>query len=125
MVQLCYTRSSMSLPSTSTRSTFPRTRSAAAGHKRFQRMKIQRFSVTNVTSYRERVDFTFDRRLNILIGPNGGGKSNLQKTLALVLCNFFLLQYEFKRDDNEAKVEPLALWTKRALERSLARFAGD
>ncbi len=42
-------------------------------------MKIRRFPLKNVTSYRERVEFAFDDRLNILIGPNGGGKSNLQK----------------------------------------------
>lgn len=88
-------------------------------------MKIRRFVVKNVTSYRERVAFAFDDRLNILIGPNGGGKSNLQKMLALVLSNYFIHQYEFKHDDNEAKVEPVSLWTKRVLERALPPFLGD
>ena len=49
----------------------------------------------------------------------------MQKALALVLSNYFIHQYDFKSDDNEAKVEPVALWTKRALERSLPRFIGD
>jgi predicted ATPase len=88
-------------------------------------MKIRRLVVKNVTSYREPVTFTFDNRLNILIGPNGGGKSNLQKILALVLSNYFIHQYEFRRDDNEAKVEPVSLWTKRVLERALPPFLGD
>ena len=88
-------------------------------------MKIRRLVVKNVTSYKESVTFTFDDRLNILIGPNGGGKSNLQKILALVLSNYFIHQYEFKRDDNEAKVEPVSLWTKRVLERTLPPFLGD
>ncbi len=88
-------------------------------------MKIRRFAIKNVTSYRERVAFSFDERLNILIGPNGGGKSNLQKALALVLSHFFIHQYEFKLNDNEAKVEAVSLWTKRVLERTLSPFLGD
>ncbi len=88
-------------------------------------MKIRRLVVRNVTSYKEPVTFGFDDRLNILIGPNGGGKSNLQKILALVLSNYFIHQYEFKHDDNEAKVEPVSLWTRRVLERALPPFLGD
>jgi putative ATP-dependent endonuclease of the OLD family len=88
-------------------------------------MKIRRFVLQNVASYRDRVAFTFDNRLNILIGPNGGGKSNLQKTLALVLSHYFIHQYDFKRDDNEAKVEPVSLWSRRVLERALPRFLND
>jgi len=66
-------------------------------------MKIRRFALKNVTSYRERVTFEFDDRLNILIGPNGGGKSNLQKALALVLSNCFIHQYDFKSDDKRSQ----------------------
>lgn len=88
-------------------------------------MKIRRFALKNVTSYRERTTFDFDPSLNILIGPNGGGKSNLQKTLALVLSKYFIHQYDFKRDDNEAKIEAVDLWTRRVLERTLPRFIDD
>ncbi|MBM3530836.1 MAG: hypothetical protein FJX62_22390 [Alphaproteobacteria bacterium] len=51
-------------------------------------MKIKNMSITNVTSYNEETAFEFDDHLNILIGPNGGGKSNLQKILAVVLSQF-------------------------------------
>jgi putative ATP-dependent endonuclease of OLD family len=88
-------------------------------------VKIKRFAVKNVTSYKERTEFVFDERINILIGPNGGGKSNLQKILALVLSKYFIHQYEFKYSDQEAKIEPIDLWTRRVLERNLARFIGD
>jgi predicted ATPase len=88
-------------------------------------VKIKRFTVKNITSYKERTEFAFDERINILIGPNGGGKSNLQKILALVLTKYFIHQYEFKYSDQEAKIEPFDLWTRRVLERNLARFIGD
>ena len=88
-------------------------------------MKILRFVMKNITSYKERIEFAFDGRLNILIGPNGGGKSNLQKALALILSKYFIHQYDFKYDDREAKVEPVDLWTKRVVERNLAPFIGD
>jgi predicted ATPase len=88
-------------------------------------VKIKRFTVKNVTSYKERTEFVFDQRINILIGPNGGGKSNLQKILALVLSNYFIHQYDFKSNDQEVKIEPIDLWTRRVLERNLAPFIGD
>lgn len=88
-------------------------------------MKIKRFSIKNITSYKEKTEFIFDERINILIGPNGGGKSNLQKILALVLSTYFIRQYEFKYSDDEAKIEPIDLWTRRVLERNLARFIDD
>ena len=88
-------------------------------------MKIKRFQIKNITSYRDRTEFFFDRGINILIGPNGGGKSNLQKTLALVLSKYFILQYDFRRNDQETKIERIDFWNRRVLERSLARFVTD
>jgi putative ATP-dependent endonuclease of the OLD family len=88
-------------------------------------VKIKRFTVKNVTSYKHRTEFVLDERINILIGPNGGGKSNIQKILALVLSKYFIHQYEFKHSDQEVKIEPIDLWTRRVLERNLARFIGD
>lgn len=88
-------------------------------------MKIRRLTIRNVTSYRKAVEFVFDGRVNIVIGPNGGGKSNLQKTLALVISKFCIHQYDFKFDDREAKIEAVDLWTKRTLERTLTKFVGE
>jgi putative ATP-dependent endonuclease of the OLD family len=88
-------------------------------------MKINKLSIVNVTSYKNRTEFVFDARINILIGPNGGGKSNLQKILALVLSKYFILQYDFRFSDEERKIEPIDLWNRRTLERSLERFMGD
>jgi predicted ATP-binding protein involved in virulence len=35
----------------------------------------------------------FDHRINILIGPNGGGKTNLQKIISLTLSKYLIHQY--------------------------------
>lgn len=88
-------------------------------------MKIRRFLLQNITSYRHRTVFSLDARLNILIGPNGGGKSNFQKTLALVLSTYFIHQYEFTANDQEHKIAPVDLWTKRNLQRKLARHLDE
>src|SRR5467141_1674139 len=88
-------------------------------------MKIKRFRLTNITSYKEPTEFAFDDRINILIGPNGGGKSNVQKALAMVLSTYFIQQYEFKSNDQEVSIEPFVLWNRRALERELSRFFQD
>lgn len=87
-------------------------------------MKIKRLSVCNVTSYDNNVTFTFDNGLNIMIGPNGGGKSNLQKILAMVLSTFFIPQYEFKSNDNEVGITPLELWNRRQLRKVLQEYLG-
>ena len=88
-------------------------------------MKIRRLVIKNVTSYRERTEFVFDNGLNILIGPNGGGKSNLQKILALVLSKYFILQYDFKYSDEERRIDAVELWNRRVVERTLERFVDD
>jgi predicted ATPase len=88
-------------------------------------MKIKRLAIKNITSYRLRTEFVFDSRLNILIGPNGGGKSNLQKIIALLLSHHFIRQYEFKYSDDERRIDPIDMWNRRQLERTLSRFVGD
>jgi predicted ATPase len=53
-------------------------------------MQLKSLSITNVKSFRETTLVTFDGSLNILVGPNGGGKSNLLDTITTVLHHFFL-----------------------------------
>ena len=88
-------------------------------------MKIKRLIVRNVTSYRERNEFVFEEGLNILIGTNGGGKTNLQKILALTLSKYFILQYQFTRTDEDARIEVSDPWTEKALRRAFPKFVGD
>jgi len=88
-------------------------------------MKIRKISITNVTSYDQTVTFSFDDKLNILIGPNGGGKSNLQKILAMVLTQFFFRQYDFQENANETTIKPVDLWGRKQLQEKLDRFFGN
>ena len=87
-------------------------------------MKIRKLTIKNVTSYNEETAFEFDSRLNILIGPNGGGKSNLQKILAITLSTFFLHQYDFTQEDGKNTIKQVNRWDRRALRESLDRFLG-
>lgn len=88
-------------------------------------MKVKRLIIQNILSYKERTEFVFDNTINIIIGPNGGGKTNLQKILALTLSKYFIHQYDFQYNDQEASIRRLDPWTKRVLERNLPRFNGD
>src|SRR5262245_24733779 len=88
-------------------------------------MKIGRLKIKNVTSYRAESEFIFDSQLNILIGPNGGGKSNLQRIVAVVLTQFFVRQYQVRNADNATTLEPFELYNRRVLADTLSKFHGD
>lgn len=90
-----------------------------------QKVKIRRITLKNIKSYKDETTFSFDDRLNILIGPNGGGKSNLQKIIALILSTYFIHQYDFKEDGDEARIEQINLWNPRVLRQNLDRYFGD
>jgi len=48
-------------------------------------MKIKQLSIHNVTSFRDPVDLKLSNSLNLLVGPNAGGKSNLLDILTLTM----------------------------------------
>lgn len=48
-------------------------------------MKIRRISVENVRSFLERTELSIDNDIAIIIGPNGGGKTNLLDTITIIL----------------------------------------
>lgn len=56
-------------------------------------MRIIRLEITNVKSFQDKVDIQFDPQFNILVGPNGGGKSNFLDILLIILKRFFLYSY--------------------------------
>jgi predicted ATPase len=81
--------------------------------------------VENVASYRERTTFDFDNAMNILIGPNGGGKTNLQRIVALTISKYLIHQYQFVRDDNNVRIERHDPWNERALKRAFPPYMGN
>ena len=48
-------------------------------------MKLIDLQIKNVKSFNDQELISFDEKFNILIGPNGGGKSNLLDIVTIVL----------------------------------------
>ena len=53
-------------------------------------MKIQKLVLQNVKSFRDEVTIEFKKGLNVFIGPNTGGKSNLMDILNISLGYYFI-----------------------------------
>jgi putative ATP-dependent endonuclease of the OLD family len=53
-----------------------------------QTMRIKRLAIENVRSFLDRREICFDGQICILIGPNGGGKTNLLDTLVIMLRRY-------------------------------------
>lgn len=53
-------------------------------------MNIENLIIKNVKSFGEEVTIDFQDNLNIFIGPNAGGKSNLMDILNILLAHFFV-----------------------------------
>lgn len=88
-------------------------------------MKVRRIAITNITSYRNRTEFIFDNGINILIGPNGGGKTNLQRIIALTLSKYFIHQWQFRSDNNTSGVEVIDPWLNRNLQQAFPKHVDD
>ena len=56
-------------------------------------MKITKFTIKNAKSFGEETVLNFNSDLNIFIGPNAGGKSNLLDVLNFTLNYFFLYSW--------------------------------
>jgi predicted ATP-dependent endonuclease of OLD family len=57
-------------------------------------MKIQKLTLQNVKSFRDEVSVEFNKGINIFIGPNAGGKSNLMDILNISLCYYFIYPWK-------------------------------
>jgi putative ATP-dependent endonuclease of the OLD family len=53
-------------------------------------MRLRRISIENVRSFLDRVDLTFEADIAVLIGPNGGGKTNLLDTVTTTIRAYLL-----------------------------------
>ena len=85
-------------------------------------MKVRRLKVENVRSFLEPAELVLDGYIGILIGPNGGGKTNLLDTLVTVLRWFLLTSWSSRPEANEQFSRRLVfeqnnIWNANLLER--------
>ncbi|MEH2331100.1 AAA family ATPase [Nostoc sp.] len=93
-------------------------------------MKITSITIKNVKSFKDKTKIVFDDKLNILIGPNGGGKSNILDIITIVLRNFLLLGYRIQNTSfdniNFFKViNQYAAFQHINMHQELDKFSGD
>jgi predicted ATPase len=51
-------------------------------------MRLRRVAIQNVRSFRERAELSLEGPMTIVIGPNGGGKTNLLDTVVIMLRRY-------------------------------------
>ncbi len=68
-------------------------------------MRISRISLQNIKSFRYSTEIVFNPNINIFIGPNGGGKSNLMNTLSWVLNSHFYRPFAFHMENDRAVLQ--------------------
>ena len=88
-------------------------------------MRISRLKITNVKSFQDKVDIQFDPQFNILVGPNGGGKSNFLDILLIILKRFFLPSYSVNADMGIGAAEIQLLPSFYLAENYLDKFSAD
>ena len=88
-------------------------------------MRISRLKITNVKSFQDKVDIEFDPQFNILVGPNGGGKSNFLDSLLIILKRFFLYSYSVNDGMGIGAPEIQQLFSFEPPENHLDKFTAD
>ncbi len=68
-------------------------------------MLLRRIAIENVRSFLERQEVLFDGPITIIIGPNGGGKTNLLDTVVIMLRRYLLATRYLSRVDNGDGIE--------------------
>jgi predicted ATP-dependent endonuclease of OLD family len=63
-------------------------------------MRLSKLILQNIKSFRDKTEIDFSGNLNIFIGPNGGGKSNLMNTLSWVLNSRFYRPFNYQLHNN-------------------------
>ncbi|MGD7330104.1 AAA family ATPase, partial [Ralstonia pseudosolanacearum] len=51
-------------------------------------MLVRRVAIENVRSFLDRAELMLDGQISIIIGPNGGGKTNLLDTIVIMLRRY-------------------------------------
>jgi len=90
-------------------------------------MKIKELSIKNIKSFRDKVTLQFDERFNILIGPNGGGKSNLLDIITIVNHHFFIRGYSINDGNDQGQYfkDINQQQSFRQIDKVLEKYIGD
>jgi putative ATP-dependent endonuclease of OLD family len=90
-------------------------------------MKVDSIAVENVRSFKEREVIHFNDGFNIIIGPNGGGKSNLLDITSVTLNDYFLDSHSVQDsgDRNRINVNSNSNNVDNMLEKNLDRREDD
>lgn len=67
-------------------------------------MKISALIVENIKSFKYKTEITFGSDMSVLIGPNGGGKSNIIGLLGWVLNSRFRRAFQVQRNERNDQV---------------------
>jgi putative ATP-dependent endonuclease of OLD family len=88
-------------------------------------MRIIGLKITNLKSFQDKVYLEFDTQFNILVGPNGGGKSNFLDILLIILKIFFLHSYSVNsgRENGAAQIRLVPSFDP--AENHLDKFSAD
>lgn len=68
-------------------------------------MKIEKIILTNALSFKKRTVIELNEDLNIFIGPNGGGKTNLSNIIS-ILFKGLIPSYSYRKDAKGLSLEP-------------------
>lgn len=82
-------------------------------------MKLTSITIKNVKSFKEEVKVQFNDQFNILIGPNGGGKSNLLDIITICIRFFFLKGY---REESDMRI---SYYSQININKQLDKFIGE
>lgn len=91
-------------------------------------MRIQSITIKNVKSFRDETNLEFSEVFDILVGPNGGGKSNLLDVITITLRHFFLKGYSIvdTTDDRGLPAKDIREQTTfQQIHNHLEKFIGD
>lgn len=91
-------------------------------------MKIKSIAIENVKSFREKVIIGFDTAVNIFVGPNAGGKSNLLDIITILVRGGFLNAYRVNegQDPNQLRYKNIQqVATFQSLAAALEKYIGE
>lgn len=89
-------------------------------------MKIDRVILKNVKSFKDQTIFDFNGDFNIIVGPNGCGKSNLIDIINVVLNTFFIHSYSINYDGSDNIIGNIkkSIPPRDHISKNLDRFSG-